>query len=162
MNGENFFHLAHLQYDLVLASRSVLLEYCQGIAPSDFVAESSGFGHGGSIRNIPVHITNTYQRWIDRIALKADVVYTEYEAIPDISQAVALFNSVDQSMERFIHDVDLISTVVVNDGRTGSQQYVKAFALFTHVITHKFHHKGQILSRSRQLGYTPVDTDVIR
>ena len=34
--------------------------------------------------------------------------------------------------------------------------------LFTHVITHEFHHKGQILSLSRHLGYVPVDTDVIR
>jgi uncharacterized damage-inducible protein DinB len=37
-----------------------------------------------------------------------------------------------------------------------------AFQIFTHVITHEFHHKGQILSLSRHLGYTPVDTDIIR
>ncbi|MFI5159066.1 MAG: DinB family protein [Sphingobacteriales bacterium] len=36
------------------------------------------------------------------------------------------------------------------------------FELFTHVTTHEFHHKGQVVSMSRQLGYTPVDTDVIR
>ncbi len=34
--------------------------------------------------------------------------------------------------------------------------------LYTHVITHEFHHKGQILTMSRLLGYIPVDTDVIR
>nr|WP_261382294.1 DinB family protein [Mucilaginibacter achroorhodeus] len=34
--------------------------------------------------------------------------------------------------------------------------------LFTHVITHEFHHKGQLVNMSRQLGYIPVDTDVIR
>ncbi len=34
--------------------------------------------------------------------------------------------------------------------------------LFTHVITHEFHHKGQILSLSRHLGYVRVDTDIIR
>ncbi len=36
------------------------------------------------------------------------------------------------------------------------------FELFTHVITHEFHHKGQVLSLSRHLGYIPVDTDIIR
>ena len=36
------------------------------------------------------------------------------------------------------------------------------FKLFTHVITHEFHHQGQILPMSRQLGYIPVDTDVMR
>ncbi|MCB0535444.1 MAG: hypothetical protein KDD14_24780 [Saprospiraceae bacterium] len=34
--------------------------------------------------------------------------------------------------------------------------------LFTHIVTHEFHHKGQILSLSRHLGYTPVDTDIMR
>jgi uncharacterized damage-inducible protein DinB len=34
--------------------------------------------------------------------------------------------------------------------------------LFTHIITHEFHHKGQLLSLSRHIGYVPVDTDVIR
>ena len=35
-------------------------------------------------------------------------------------------------------------------------------ALFTHVITHEFHHKGQIASMSRHLGYLPPDTAVLR
>ncbi|MNL32837.1 DinB family protein [compost metagenome] len=38
----------------------------------------------------------------------------------------------------------------------------KPLKLFTHVTTHEYHHKGQILSLSRHLGYTPVDTDIIR
>ncbi|QQK78224.1 hypothetical protein HUG15_07355 [Salicibibacter cibarius] len=33
--------------------------------------------------------------------------------------------------------------------------------LYTHVITHEFHHKGQIVSMSRNLGYIPEDTDLI-
>ena len=34
--------------------------------------------------------------------------------------------------------------------------------LFTHVLTHEFHHKGQILVLGRAWGYEPVDTDVLR
>ena len=34
--------------------------------------------------------------------------------------------------------------------------------IFADVTTHEFHHKGQILSISRHLGYVPVDTDIIR
>ena len=33
--------------------------------------------------------------------------------------------------------------------------------LFTHVITHEFHHKGQLLTLSRILGYVPPDEDII-
>jgi len=32
----------------------------------------------------------------------------------------------------------------------------------THVMTHEFHHKGQIMTMGRMLGYTPPDADVIR
>jgi uncharacterized damage-inducible protein DinB len=32
--------------------------------------------------------------------------------------------------------------------------------LFTHVMTHEFHHKGQLLSMFRILGHVPPDTDV--
>ena len=33
--------------------------------------------------------------------------------------------------------------------------------LFTHTITHEFHHKGQIVKLGRQFGYIPPDTDLI-
>jgi uncharacterized damage-inducible protein DinB len=42
------------------------------------------------------------------------------------------------------------------------QLTVTALELLTHVTTHEYHHKGQVLTISRQLGYTPVDTDLIR
>lgn len=48
----------------------------------------------------------------------------------------------------------------VNQDR--SKLTVPAFQVITHVMTHEFHHKGQILSIGRLHGYPPVDTDVIR
>ncbi|WP_244950894.1 DinB family protein [Pedobacter suwonensis] len=46
--------------------------------------------------------------------------------------------------------------------KNGAILMVNPLQLFTHVITHEFHHKGQIMSLSRHLGYTPVDADIIR
>ena len=46
--------------------------------------------------------------------------------------------------------------------RQPQPQELTPLQLFTHTITHEFHHKGQVLSMSRLLGYVPVDTDVIR
>src|SRR5690606_22827161 len=91
-------HFAYSQYGLVLKSRNTLLGYCKGITTPDFVAESHAFGRGGSIRNLLVHIANTYQHWIDRVALKADVAYTEYGSIHDVNEVIALFGTVDQSV----------------------------------------------------------------
>ncbi|MEP6627343.1 MAG: DinB family protein [Ginsengibacter sp.] len=38
----------------------------------------------------------------------------------------------------------------------------KSLSLFFHVITHEFHHKGQIATMCCIMGYPPPDTDIIR
>ena len=149
------------QYELVLSARKVLLGYCAAVAPEHFVEEYSTFG-GGSIRNLLVHNANTYQWWIGRHALQTDFGFTEYDSIINIEQTISLFQSVDSFMEKFFerfgnHPLEPV-TVSLREHTFLSTP----LELFTHVITHEFHHKGQILSLSRHLGYVPIDTDIIR
>lgn len=61
---------AQKQYTFVQESRNILFEYCQTIRPEDFINQNSSFGRGGSIRNLLVHIANTYELWIAETALK--------------------------------------------------------------------------------------------
>jgi uncharacterized damage-inducible protein DinB len=63
----------------------------------------------------------------------------------------AFFDSIIENNVETIH-------FIIN----GRNETATPLQLFTHVITHEFHHKGQILSRCRQLGYVPVDTDILR
>jgi uncharacterized damage-inducible protein DinB len=149
------------QYNFVQSSRQVLLEYCERISQKDFMAENSSFGRG-SIRNLLVHIGNTYEFWIGRHALNLEVDFTPYNTIEDVLQAKDYFLTIDSLIARFIdvysgnHLEGLIFEI--------NNQKVSAspLKLFTHVITHEFHHKGQVLSLSRHLGYIPIDTDIIR
>lgn len=150
------------QYEAVQSSRQALFEYCKTISPEDFVTENSSFGRGGSIRNLLVHIANVYEFWIANTVLKKNIQFTEYQSKQKIDEVIELFLSVDLFMKKFIElfrqeEPNKIQYEI--NGVTESASIVK---LFTHVITHEFHHKGQILSISRQLGYTPVDTDIIR
>jgi uncharacterized damage-inducible protein DinB len=48
------------QYEFVRSSRAALLAYCQTISDENFILENSRFGRG-SIRNLLVHIGNTYE-----------------------------------------------------------------------------------------------------
>ncbi|HEV7330501.1 MAG TPA: DinB family protein [Flavisolibacter sp.] len=149
------------QYAFVTSSRQVLLDYCQGIAAIDFVAENSAFGRG-SIRNLLVHIGNTYEFWIGKHALNIQTDIRAYNTINDALQARAYLLSIDSLMARFF---DLYSDRLLNDlviSNNGQKITASPLKLFSHVITHEFHHKGQILSLSRHLGYIPVDTDIIR
>jgi uncharacterized damage-inducible protein DinB len=150
-----------LQYDLVKQSREVLLQYCATLAAQDFCAENSSFGRG-SIRNLLVHIANTYEFWLGKQALQKDVIFTAYESVESVGEARQLFQNIDalvaEFMARFSQDYLVELNVSINNTSTQASP----LKLFTHVITHEYHHKGQILSLSRHLGYTPVDTDVMR
>src|SRR5690606_24825577 len=90
------------QYELVRESRKVLFDYCRTISPSDLIKENSSFGRGGSIRNLLVHIANTYEFWIARCGLKADVAFTKYDSKENIDSIVDLFDSVDKFMYEFM------------------------------------------------------------
>lgn len=150
------------QYNLVRDSRSVLLTFCAYIRAEDFLQPLENFGRGGSVRNLLVHIANTYEFWIGHIALKNKTSFTPYESIQSHSEVVALFRDIDQLMDLFFKQMEEKNWKDLKAEIQGIPQDVNPFRLFSHVITHEFHHKGQILSLSRRLGYTPVDTDIMR
>ena len=108
-----------------------------------------------------VHIVNTYEYWIANIALKKNVKYAEYENYSTIQEVIILFDSIDKLMVDFIFALDNFDNEIEYEIQN-IKSSVKPFKLFTHVTTHEYHHKGQILSLSRHLGYIPVDTDIMR
>lgn len=150
------------QYQLVQNSRQVLFEYCQTISNDNFVNENSSFGRGGSIRNLLVHIANAYEFWIIKNALKKDIVPTAYASKSTLEDVKPLFDTIDLEVNNFIDQFKGTEFIKLEFDIYDTQRIITPFELYTHVITHEFHHKGQILSLSRHLGYTPVDTDVIR
>jgi uncharacterized damage-inducible protein DinB len=156
------FKYAKEQYELIRESRIVLFDYCKTISPTDFLNENSSFGRGGSIRNLLVHIANTYEFWIAKYGLTKDIVFTTYDSRQNINDVIDLFNVVDSIMYEFIELFKEPETKEISYEINGTKSSTSPFKLLTHVMTHEFHHKGQILSLSRHLGYTPVDTDVMR
>ena len=149
------------QYEYIKGSRNVLFEYCKTISPEDFINQNTSFGRGGSIRNLLVHIANTYEFWIANLALQKKVTYAEYENHLTIQDVITLFDAVNIFMEELISKIDSFEGEIVYEIQ-GNKSSAAPFKLFSHVITHEYHHKGQILSLSRHLGYTPVDTDIMR
>ncbi|GAB3359313.1 hypothetical protein GCM10027566_24800 [Arachidicoccus ginsenosidivorans] len=128
----------------------------------DFLRENSAFPLGGSIRNLLVHVANTYQFWILKRALQMDLDFTQYTAIRSIQEAERLLGSIDTQIIRFIDQFESTLFDKLQLEVKGRVKYLSPLELFTHVTTHEFHHKGQILLLSRHLGYTPVDTDVVQ
>ena len=148
------------QYQMVRDSRKILFDYCGDLQNDHFVREHPSFGRGGSIRNLTVHIANTYQFWIGRHALAQEIEFTPYQSITEPSTLSGLFETIDIMMDTFFTRCQKTNAFTIK--LSDKTEVITTLKLFTHVVTHEFHHKGQILSLSRQWGYTPVDTDIIR
>ncbi|MEH3112054.1 DinB family protein [Pedobacter terrae] len=149
------------QYDFILSSRNTLLNYIGGISENDFLTDNSSFGRG-SIRNLLVHICQTYCAWIGERALGIEQEFLPFERYQTLQDCQTYFKQVDEYIGLFTEKFKgkELQEMVLN--RNDAILTVNPLQLFTHVATHEFHHKGQIMSLSRHLGYTPVDADIIR
>jgi uncharacterized damage-inducible protein DinB len=150
-----------MQYQMVKEARNVLLEYCDKISQEDLVSTRPEFARGGSIRNLLIHNVNVYEVWIGQQFFKKTNI-TKYSDVNDIAAIRQAFEAVDSLMEAFISAVNNKPGTKVSYQVNNINHDTTALRFFTHVITHEFHHKGQILTLSRHLGYHPVDTDIIR
>lgn len=160
----DFFQMNILtaQYQSIQGSRKELLSYCSSIKAEHFILPIENFGHS-SIRNLLVHVSNASLYWLVEFALKGKPKYTKPEEVIEVERIAQSFKLVDQSMDEFLTTYSLNSLPITGWVKWSKRNIsISPVELFTHVITHEFHHKGQILSMSRHLGYTPVDTDIIR
>ncbi|WP_293743237.1 DinB family protein [uncultured Pedobacter sp.] len=149
------------QYDFVLSSRNTLLNYIGSVSEQHFLTDNSSFGRG-SIRNLLVHICQTYCAWIGERALGIEQEFLAFENYQTLQDCRTYFNRVDGYISLFAEKIKGNELKAMELQRNGAILIVNPLQLFTHVITHEFHHKGQIMSLSRHLGYTPVDADIIR
>jgi uncharacterized damage-inducible protein DinB len=151
------------QYDLIKVRRETLFHYCEGMLQEHFVFDHEPFG-GRSIQYLFVHVANTYTFWLGHFTTISVAPFTKSDEYKTVEKIRILFSSVDSMTETFLKQVDpcLEEPIKNRISSRDMEVAITPLQLFTHVITHEYHHKGQILSMSRQLGYTPIDTDIIR
>jgi uncharacterized damage-inducible protein DinB len=150
------------QYTFVQDSRAVLFSFCDAVSAAHFVKEVEGFGRGGSMRNLIVHVANSYRYWIAGHCMKETVSPLVYDDYVNVDDCRRLYNTVDGEIFRLISSFE--TDYMKDIASSGPDNIITAspFKVFMHGITHEYHHKGQMLSIARHLGYIPVDTDIIR
>lgn len=151
------------QYEFVKDSREIVFQYCEQFSADDYVKEVEGFGRG-CIRSTQAHIGRSYIFWLADFGMKKEISYPPYDSYKNLIDVRRLFENVNyvvsEFLERFENKLDEhISGKVTQINRDIT---VTAIRLFTHVVSHEFHHKGQIMSMGRLLGYVPPDSDIIR
>ncbi|MCX2576013.1 DinB family protein [Pedobacter sandarakinus] len=160
--GKEITIILKQQYEYIQYARNTVLEYLKTISDEDLTLENSSFGRG-SIRNLLVHICDTYAAWIGKRALGMDLAFLPFNNYTNIEMCIDYFKQIDGYMFKFLEVFasDYEKEILI-DRNVGQVLKLSPLRLFSHVITHEFHHKGQIMSLSRHLGYIPVDADIIR
>lgn len=153
---------AEKQYELVIEAREVIFNFCESLSPHNYTKQVDHFGQG-NIRKTQAHIVDAYIHWIANFALNKSIPYLQADLIPTVADMKAEYTNVNGWMAEFlkIYASTPNATITNTLGRRG-QITTTPLTLFTHMITHEFHHKGQMVSMARILGYPPPDTDIIR
>lgn len=150
------------QYDWIRLTREELFQYCESMTIEDYTYELDQFGWG-SIRNLHVHVAACYQSWLANFGLKKGVTPVTANLISNVQDMRQVFERVDHLVYEFLEEFNgqWEFGIKGNVPWQEEKEELTTLWLYTHVITHEFHHKGQIVSMSRNLGYIPEDTDLI-
>lgn len=155
--------LIKAQYEEIKGARGALFAYCESMKQDDLHKPVSEFNNS-NIADLLVHNVNTYISWINNFGLDRSASFYKTEDAKSLNEIKSLFEKVNVLMAEFLEkyrdNFEEPFTAVIK--HRGFPMTLSPLQLYTHVITHEFHHKGQILTMSRLLGYTPVDTDTIR
>ncbi len=154
--------LLYSQYTLVRQSRQVVFHFLETNVTGDISTPLSAF-NDKTISYMYVHIANTYIAWVGNFALNGSFAYRDQDKPLNLPQLQSLFVQVDEIMDRFIAHFSAHPAQAVK-GYKWPEKYIEtdAYSIFTHVLTHEFHHKGQAMTMARLLGHIPPDTDVLR
>jgi len=150
------------QYALVQDSREVVLNFVETEVGNDLNMPVPAF-ENKTIRYLLVHTCNTYFHWLVYFALKRSFDLLNDQDFTPINQIRELYAKVDDTMAIFLENFAGQMEMPLNNTLSRNRQVsATPLQLFMHVLTHEFHHKGQILMMCRLLGHIPPDTDVIR
>jgi uncharacterized damage-inducible protein DinB len=148
-------------YAWIVQTRKVLLGFLATVPFDTVCREIPNLGHG-SLRNLLVHASGCYLWWLGAFPHELPMPHNEPSDFHDMAEIRARFANVDRLVRRFLREnaYRLDTPATHQLAREPKRLTVTPRWLFTHTVTHEFHHKGQIVTIARQLGYPPVETDL--
>lgn len=129
--------------------------------PDDLCRKAiSGFGHASVWKQL-VHVLTCEEGWVHDLQNKAFPGWRD-EDCPTMADLLAARDRIREATRAYVRDLteeQLNTTLRQRPVDWGGELRSPAFILL-HVITHAFHHKGQIVAMLRILGYPAPDTDL--
>ena len=144
------------------SSLTLLLDHLSTIPEEAYVKELPGFGFS-TLRAQIIHIFNCEGFWIHTLqAIRfRDENLADWPTIPDVRRLQHRVGANTLAYLSGLTDEQLNTDTELRFSDGDRAVRTPAFILH-HVLTHAFHHKGQIVSMCRTLGYPAPDTDLSR
>jgi uncharacterized damage-inducible protein DinB len=142
------------------ASLDLVLDHLSTMPANDYAREVSGFGFR-TLREQAMHIFNCEGFWVHTLQGLRYAGRT-LEDCPGVADVRLLQKEVSQSTQAYLsaltnQQLNADTELHFSDGDVA----VRTPALVLHhVLTHAFHHKGQIVAMCRVLGQPAPDTDL--
>jgi len=148
------------QYALVQGARSILLNFIKKEVGAG-IDTPIGAYENKTIRNLMEHTNSCYFVWLAYFCLRQPYGSIKDRGSATFEELRQLYNKADETVATFLQNFDGKMEIPITAPHWDDEILtVTPLRLFTHVITHEFHHKGQIVMMCRMLGYVPPDTDI--
>jgi uncharacterized damage-inducible protein DinB len=141
-------------------SYGILFRHAELLPNEAFVRQLDGFGFP-SVRDQLLHIAICEDFWVT-IANGREFVEWDHQCYQDASTIFAAYQPVAARTREWINSLtaqELLQPRTVTFS-LGSSAQVAPAPMLHHVLTHGFHHKGQIVAMCRILGYPAPETDL--
>jgi uncharacterized damage-inducible protein DinB len=142
------------------ASLNLLLGHLSTVPSNDYVKELPGFGFN-TLQKQLIHIFNCEGLWI---ATLQGLPYIDRgpAEFPGLADAGLFQQDVSQRTKAYLSSLSgqQLNTDTELHFPDGEVTVRTPALILHHVLTHAFHHKGQIVSMCRVLGYPAPDTDL--
>ena len=116
-----------------------------------------------SVRDTLVHIYGAEWIWLARWKGTSPTTAIVAADIPDVAALAASWRTVEEEQAAFIKDLtDADIERLIEYANLKGDRFINPLGrLMQHLVNHSTYHRGQVTTMLRQLGATPVSTDLV-
>ena len=116
-----------------------------------------------SVRDTLVHIYGAEWIWLARWKGTSPTTAIVAADIPDVAALAARWKTVEEEQAAFIKDLaDADIERMIEYANLKGDRFTNPLGrLMQHLVNHSTYHRGQVTTMLRQLGATPVSTDLV-
>jgi uncharacterized damage-inducible protein DinB len=118
----------------------------------------------GSVRDTLVHILGAQMVWLERLTADEPSGMPKPDAYPDLDAVRVKWGEIEALLLDYVNGLTPadIDRVLEYRNLKGTVFHDQIGYVLQHLANHGSYHRGQITTLLRQLGATPVSTDMIR